>query len=287
MAFNINNWDKWSVEGLTDITRQYCYTDFNDNLATISASGYFNQMAKYLSTSCFIYVQASDGYANYQVTGILPVTLTLVSNTIDNGTLLNNKFSPNSAISFSKLASLPSAKLLIGNNNIATPTLTSGDVNMDNTGAFSIPANSIGYDKFDTQALQMKPVTVSAAQFNGMFASPVLMIPAPAANQFILVSQLQYVILYGGIAFSNGGVVRLQYGSTTRDTGPYASQGLGTGGWTVTASRIGTLRAADLFTANLTNILGVPIYLSNIVGPFTAGNSNIKFYINYRLITLT
>jgi hypothetical protein len=64
--------------------------------------------------------------------------------TIAAGAITNAKVSNTAAIAFSKLASLSSANILVGNgSNVATAVPVSGDVTLANTGAFSLVNASV------------------------------------------------------------------------------------------------------------------------------------------------
>lgn len=113
-------------------------------------------------------------------------------------------------------------------------------------------------------------VSISAAQFNGMYAAPVQLIAAPGATNGILVKRMTLALTYGSAAFASGGVVAAQYDNTVHGGGQAATN---------------TEAAADFFaTANsLFGFIGaapglVPankgIFLSNATGAFTTGTGS-------------
>lgn len=77
-------------------------------------------------------------------------TLTFSNKTIDAGSntisnLVNANLSSSAGISFSKLASLTSGNILVGNgSNVAASVAMSGDITIDSTGATSIGTNKVG-----------------------------------------------------------------------------------------------------------------------------------------------
>ena len=71
-------------------------------------------------------------------------TGTVTSTMILDGTILNADVNTAAAIAFSKLASLTSARILLGNSsNVATATAVTGDVTISNTGVTAIASNVI------------------------------------------------------------------------------------------------------------------------------------------------
>ena len=67
------------------------------------------------------------------------------SSEIADGTIMNIDVNNAAAISFSKLASLPSADILVGSaGNVATAVEMSGDVHIDNLGVTTIQADAVG-----------------------------------------------------------------------------------------------------------------------------------------------
>lgn len=148
-------------------------------------------------------------------------------------------------------------------------------------GFFTVSINANGVVSLaqsNGQASVQVPLT--AAQFNGMYAAPVLLVPA-VAGKSILVHSMQLALTYGSAAFASGGVVAAQAGSTVH------------GGGTLVTN---TEAAADFFaTANtLFSFAGagggiIPvntgIYLSNQTGAFTTGTgSSFVANVNYSLM---
>lgn len=84
---------------------------------------------------------ASNKATDVAVTGDIGITNTGVTS-ITAGAIVNADINASAAIAFSKLASLPSAQLLVGSaGNVATATAITGDVTISNTGVTTI-ANS-------------------------------------------------------------------------------------------------------------------------------------------------
>lgn len=86
--------------------------------------------------------------------------------TIANGAITNAKVSASAAIAFSKLASLTSAHILVGNgSNVATDVAMSGDATLANTGAITIANGAVSKAKLAT-AIQPAAVVKFAGKSN-------------------------------------------------------------------------------------------------------------------------
>lgn len=132
-------------------------------------------------------------------------------------------------------------------------------------------------------------VAMTAAQWNGMYATPFQLIAAPGANKLISVEKMELVMTFGTADYAAGGVVAAQYGSTIHGAGPAATN---------------TEAAADFFAAASTvfQFIGVSgntvgalpfsscgntaLYISNATQAFTTGDSTWVVKIYYRIINL-
>ena len=128
-------------------------------------------------------------------------------------------------------------------------------------------------------------VPLSAAQFNGMYATPVQLIAAPGANLLVVVDSVQLVMTYGTAAFAAGGVVAAQYDLTANGAGVKATN---------------TEVAADFFAAASTSFsfqqaqgalpfattVNKGIYLSNATGAFTTGDSTFVANVAYHVVSV-
>jgi hypothetical protein len=146
---------------------------------------------------------------------------------------------------------------------------------------FSIASNYNSLNQSGAGYQQVN-VALTAAQIDGMYAAPVLIVPAPAAGTINYVQSAILNEVYGGTVFANGGAIALQYKNTVNGGGVLASS---------------TISAADLIaeTANNSfvmtgasgvlsaNTIGQGIYLSNVTGAFTGGTgSTFNLNVLYR-----
>lgn len=136
--------------------------------------------------------------------------------------------------------------------------------------------------------LQRAQVSISAAQFNGMYAAPVQLVAAPGANSMIIVESMQLVLTFGSAAFAAGGVVAAQYDSTVNGAGVLATNSEQAADFFAAASGVFN------FISSAGNGLNFPnstcankgIYLSNQTQAFTTGTgSSWKAKVFYRVIS--
>jgi hypothetical protein len=126
-------------------------------------------------------------------------------------------------------------------------------------------------------AVQSTPFTLTNAQFQGMFAAPVVVVPAQGAGTIILPTLITMELVAGSVVLAGGGVVGYQYGSTVHLGGTLATN---------------TEAAADFFQTTNTLYDWLPSFgngsekltsaaanaalaISNQTGAFTGGTGNV------------
>lgn len=349
MAFDINKLQKSTQGDAIEVNRLWMYTSENETMATIVASGYFNNVNggnpyPTLVVDDLIYIVASDGANFVSVTAISPaVTVAAFSVNIPAGSITNSDIAANAAIAFSKLAALPSTEVLVGSagnvatavamtgdvtisntgvtaiaagavvnadvnaaaaiafsklaalpsaevlvgsaGNVATAVAVTGDVTIDNAGVTAIGAGKVLSSMLSPLVIQYANVLVSAAEFNGMYAAPKLLVAAGGANTEHRVFAVEFEVDYGGAQFASGGDLAVQYDSTANGAGVLASAALADSvaqGWAAD-STAGVAGASVSGAASAKVNKG--LYLSNISGAFTTGTSDVRVHIWYATIT--
>ena len=164
----------------------------------------------------------------------------------------------------------------------------SGSFTVDNFTWALDTAGTIGDSGYNVNnILQYASVAVSAAEFNGMYAAPKLLVAAPGANMLLVVEQVELVMTYGAAAFASGGVVAVQYDSTVHGAGVLATNSEAAADFFATAS------TTFLFSGAFGNTVGAlpfstsvnkGLYLSNPTGAFTTGDSTFVAKVHYRII---
>lgn len=134
-------------------------------------------------------------------------------------------------------------------------------------------SGNTSWQTIGTQVLFATTVNLTASQINGMYVTPVQLVPAQGAGLDIVPSSILFKFTYGGTAFGNtntGANVYVQYGNT------------GSGGGTVITNVVP--RATMLGTASFDSVLAplvatnaysavenTGLYLTNLAGAYTGG----------------
>lgn len=132
-------------------------------------------------------------------------------------------------------------------------------------------------------------VAITAAEFNGMYAAPKLLVAAPGNNKLIIVDQMQLVMTFGSADFAAGGVVAAQYDSTVDGAGVLATNSEAAADFFAAASTVFTLSRISGNTVGalpFSTTVNKGIYLSNATQAFTTGNSTFVANINYHVISV-
>lgn len=308
MAFNIKRFTRVSLADNTGaLTLQdasvvngpafFTYASASDAIATIAAANYFNGDATIydLKVGDVIMVVASDASEFLQVATVdtdaktITTTPFTASASVDtanivNGAVTNAKVNAAAAIDFSKLAALTSGNILVGSaGNVATSVTPSGDVTITNAGVTAIGANKVLSSMLADTLLHYTTVAITAAQFNGMYATPKLLVAAPGANKLLVIEQVQLLMTYVSANYAAGGVAAVQYDSTANGAGVIASTTLSAATFQAAAST-GFVFNAGVVPETFSTCVNKGLYLSNVTGAFTTGDSTFVAHIWYRII---
>ncbi len=289
MAFTIANWACASVslnQGQETVTpfggsptvenapNEFIYGSPTDNVATIAAANYFLPMYVDLSVGDWILVNGTDAseiliVVTSSSTGVTTAGFS-ASGTVNTANIVNN------AVTYAKFQQV-AADSLVGN---PTGSLANAEgITLGNGLAFSgttlaVPATNLNY----------VAVPITAAQWNGMYAAPKLLVAAQGANTLIVVDRIALLMTFVSADYAAGGVVGAQYDSTAHGAGAAAST---------------TEAAADFFAAASTSFelsgglsTGAPfatsvnkgLYLSNLTQAFTTGDSTWVAHVWYKVV---
>ncbi len=130
-------------------------------------------------------------------------------------------------------------------------------------------------------------VAVTAAEFNGGYAAPKLLIAAPGANKMIIVERMEMVMTYVSAAFASGGVVFAQYDSTANGAGVKATNTEAAADFFAVASNVFAFLGTSGSTVGalpFSTCANKGLYLSNATGAFTTGDSTFVVKVHYRII---
>lgn len=224
----------------------FVYNSPNDTVATIIAADYFLDEYVSLSVGDMIMGAGTDAYFAIAVTAVSASTVTVESMGLTTS---------------------------IGTANIVDGAVTTAK--LDNAAVTSA--------KLDPLVIQYASVAITAAQFNGMYAAPKLLVAAPGANKLLVLKQCQLLMTYGSAAFAAGGTAAIQYDSTANGAGVIASTTLANTTFQGTASA-GFNFNPGVVTETFTTCVNKGLYLSNITAAFTTGDSTFVAHVWYAVV---
>ena len=268
----------------TAVPNMWGYINTDDTLATIEAAGYFTSEVR-LGLNDSIRVTGSDGTEWLRVSAVAPDPVATVVDT-------------------NAVSSLLDGRLWVGNAaNAATAVLMSGDATMSNTGAVTIAALAVTAAKLAADAvttakildgnvtsakmssllLKYAAVPISAAEFNGMYAAPKLLVAAGGANTLHILHRVDLLMTYVSANYAAGGVAAVQYDSTANGAGVIASTTLAAATFQAAAST-GFMFNTGVVAQTFSTCVNKGLYLSNVTGAFTTGDSTFVAHVYYSTV---
>jgi hypothetical protein len=251
-----------------------------DNLATITTAGYLTAQEaniEALNFGEFDWADTDDVLISYSGgEGFFTRDAT-------NETFVAQAASPGSLSN-----TLLNGRIFVGNaSNIATGVAMTGDVTTTNAGVTSIGANKVLSSMVSPLLEKYIAVPVTAAEWNGMFAAPKLLLAAQGANTLIVVKRAILSMTFVSAAYAAGGVVTLQYDATVNGAGVAASNTEAAADFFAAASTAfqfegvsGNTVAISPFTTSVNKGL----YISNKSGAFTTGDGTWVMHVWYAVI---
>ena len=279
MAFDINYMGRVSSGANNDVQKVWIYngtsTGTNEAIATIVASGYFNAFMVNitlglgpLSVGDVIIINGNDASGQYMVTAITTnVTVTTFAAVGTIGTANIDAL----AVTTAKIDNLAVTAGKIASDAVTTAKILDGNV----TSA-----------KLADTVLHYAAVAITAAEFNGMYAAPKVLVAAPGANKLLVLDKLQLLMTYGSAAYAAGGVAAVQYDVTANGAGVIASTTLSAATFQAAAST-GWNFNAGVVAETFTTCVNKSLALSNITGAFTTGDSAMVAHVWYKIIPTT
>lgn len=291
MAFDKENFNNVSSGGAGTL-KLWAYKTSVDALATIMAADYFLPMRFALNTNDLIFVVGTDGAEQLLVSSAINATsvTTVTFDSVPAGTITNADVSATAAIAFSKLAALTSGNVLVGSaGTVPTSVAMSGDVAIIASGATTIQALAVTPGKLAITIPRTISVAVTAAEVNGAYAAPKLILAAASAGTYHVVHGVQYEFDFGAAQFANGGVLGLQYAATVNGAGLLTHLGIlaavvqgvaadfiiGATGWEI----------AGLVGGAAASVVAQGLYLSNKTAAFDTGDSDLMVHVTYSTVT--
>lgn len=292
MAFTIANWGcqqpslnagqeaviPYGGSSTTENTiNVFTYMSPNDTVATIVAANYFLTQYKSLSVGDIIWGAGTDAAFAVQVTVSSSTSVTVASMGITTSIGTANIVA--GAVTYAKIQNVAASSLL--GNPTGAPAVVS-EITLGNGLEFTgttidVPNTNLIYAK----------VAITAAQWNGMYAAPKLLIAAPGANKLIVVDKIDLVMTFVAAAYAAGGVVGAQYDSTVHGAGTAASATEAAADFFAAASTTFHLGGGLSTGAAFTTSVNKGLYLSNLTQAFTTGDGTWQAHIWYKIIPTT
>ena len=270
MAFNLKNWSRQSValntgEVLVDSVPVggpgfFTYRSAGDTLATISAANYFSSAAFDLYVDDLIYVQGTD------VDGWLLVAA--VSRTANPATITTTSTGFASTV---------------GTANITNLAVTTAKIDDLGVTTGKLAANSVTSAKVALNVLQYATVAITASEFNGMYAAPKQLVAAGGANTLIVLDKVDLLMTYVGANYASGGVAAVQYDNTANGAGVIASSTLAAATFQAAAST-GFMFNTGVVAQTFTTCVNKGLFISNVTGAFTTGDSTFVAHVWYKVV---
>lgn len=266
MAFGIDYMGRVSSGANNQVQKVWVYngtaTGSNESVATIAASGYFN---------------------NFQVN----LTLGLGPLGVNDLILINgndaSSFYTVSSVTTNVTVSAFAAAGVIGTANIDDLAVTTAKLADDAVTTIKIDDGAVTSDKLDAAVLQYAAVPISAAQFNGMYAAPHLLVAAAGANTQLILDKCVLAMTYDSAAYAAGGTAAVQWDDTANGAGVIASSTLANTTFQGTASASFFMNGG-VVSAPFATTVNQGLYLSNIGAAYTTGDSDLVAHVWYKVI---
>lgn len=133
--------------------------------------------------------------------------------------------------------------------------------------------------------IETQTVTLTAAQVNTMFTTPIQLLPTPDAASFYLINWATFVNKNGGTAWTGGGVIEVGYGATLATealSGTVAATFL----TSPVVTQVTTLAGINPLTSGTASTyLAKPIYINNATAVFATGTGVLEITLQYQRIS--
>ena len=296
MAFDINAFDN-VTSGSSLGPRIWSYGSSVDSLATIAASGYFDDVKFRIEDKDLVYVSGTDGAQFVKLSssaGEEPVTTTVWlpsdgGGEINLGTANQIAYYASTGTTISSVVSTPRASFTTASTGEPTwVPVTDGQIVIGSTAgspaAASLTAGTgIGVTSASnaitiaTSSAVPLAVTVpfTAAQWNAMYATPVQLVAAPGPGLCHIVISCAIFFNYGGTnQFANGGAVVLQWGTAANGAGNSPVNTMAATNFTGLADSLTMQTVIAKSNAAKVNFDNLSLCLSNQTAAFTGGTNN-------------
>lgn len=137
-----------------------------------------------------------------------------------------------------------------------------------------------------SSAVGYQNVSMTLAQFNGMYAAPFQILPAPGAGNIIVLERALIYMNYGSAQLTSGGAVAFQYGNTVHGGGPLASNTEQASDFTgAAANQNFWFNGSSGNGSNMADQTNVGLFLSNATAAFATGTgASFNIHVWYNIV---
>jgi hypothetical protein len=180
------------------------------------------------------------------------------------------------------MAFLTSGGSQISSSNITDGSILNEDVNaaagIDHSKLANVAKSGDNTDITSLSFLKTLTVAISSAELKALNATPKILIPAPDADQLIVIEDYTAQYIYGTVQYTDGGTLAVQYTNGTSA----ATQTFSTAEIQAAASRKELGVGADLGTAAQAALLGLAVQLKNTVATeYANGDGTLVYKFRY------
>ncbi len=205
---------------------------------------------------------------------------TLIFAATNAGGAFNTTVTNAASVGQSQVISIPDVGAATGQFLAKTAALVSGNLIMASGTAGKVVDSGLPL----AAGLNYATVAITAAEFNGMYTTPKLLVAAPGANKLLVLDKVDLLMTYVSANYAAGGVAAVQYDSTANGAGVIASTTLAAATFQAAAST-GFMFNTGVVAQTFTTCVNKGLYLSNITGVFTTGDSTFVAHIWYKIIS--
>jgi hypothetical protein len=260
MAFDIQFMGRVNTSANEKALKVWTYnataTGADETAATIQASGYFNAFQQNLTSGKefgplavgdVMHLHGNDASGMFIVTSIT-TNVTVAT--------------------YAAIGTVGTAQI----QDLAVTTAKIADANVTTA---KLADDAVTSDKVSDLVMKHARVSMTAAEWNGMFAAPFELIPAQGADSLIVLRDFRINIDYGGTAFEDGGAIALQYDDTAESGGVLATATYASATFNGHTADTSFAMAPVLTALAHAGVLNEGIYISNATEAFDAGTESV------------
>ena len=288
MAFNRNFLARVSTSGNNEAGAVWSYKSTTDDIATITASAYFNDAQAVsgqdngpIKVGDKMFITGSDASGMYIVTAVSPnvtVATFAAASAIDTAQIVDN------AVTAAKLDAAVAGNGLAGGGGTALSVNVDDSTIEINSDALRVKDSGITNAKLAEDTIQTATITVESSELLNLRATPKTLVAAPGAGKFIQFLGAQLILDYNSTAYtesSDNMVIRY-----TDDSGVIVSETIeSTGFIDQTADTItNAVPKADAIVAAAGAVNQALVLHNTGDGEFAAGDSPVYVIITYKVL---